>query len=849
MGFVRRFIGSGVIKSESPPTNINSQWVDTSTSTPIIKMFNQDTKEWTPITSGSEIKFAQNIVERDSLDKKDGFIVFVIDATLDSTVNSGWAQYIALNNEWIKTGEGESLDIATGGVIDTISANKVIETIDKKFVTLLEKSQIENNNKELLNKMSKSFYDSNDDGVVNDSDKLGGQLPSFYAKQSDLSNKSDILHSHRLSDLSDIDQTSKADKKILQWNSTANTHEYVDIVSGGSSDDISADNIIESTTKKVMTSDERTKLFGIEEGANNYIHPSTHPATIIEQDVNNRFVTDEQILEWNSKATINIATINTNGLMSSTDKIKLDSISQSGSTSSSIFDFYKQFKNGKKIIMVGDSTSEAAPAMYNRFSDYYTKIGGLLEGATVINRGVSGGRLNQFINGTLTKYNINTIIAEQADLYVLCYGINDIRMGARTFQQIKDDLKIAIDRLLSETSGYILLRTPNTFLTVDSKNHISPISKSQEYSDQLWEIYQSFKDYSARVDVIDIQSLIFGRKSLSSNPLMLDAIHPSDSGYNFIADIIAERVSNTELVIERDFKNYDLITLGSIISIDSNSIAIQPNNLEIDIKVDDVLILGKSYSFLIKNTPIKNANIWSISDSHIGDYSHYGVVKILRKKNGTLHDNLTASQIQILDSNNLFNSSFVEDVLVELFTYANNIKSSVVSAVGSPLDNSDTAMQIKSKIQLLKKDFANNLANKGVITSASSQLKEMIDKIPFIQNITVEGSVKTLPKLNVTAPYSINVELTTPINPNDILTQIIEYVSGANNVVQYQVSFDNSDATDFEPNENITFDGKMRLKNEWELNLVTDNSWSDGILQYVDVDSSGFTETIGIIIE
>ena len=34
--------------------------------------------------------------------------------------------------------------------------------------------------------MLKSTYDSNSDGIVNDSDKLGGQLPSYYAKESDL---------------------------------------------------------------------------------------------------------------------------------------------------------------------------------------------------------------------------------------------------------------------------------------------------------------------------------------------------------------------------------------------------------------------------------------------------------------------------------------------------------------------------------------------------------------------------------------------------------------------------------------------------------------------------------------
>lgn len=44
--------------------------------------------------------------------------------------------------------------------------------------------------------MVKTDYDSNNDGVVNDSDKLGGQLPAYYAKESDLSDLNDSVQSH-----------------------------------------------------------------------------------------------------------------------------------------------------------------------------------------------------------------------------------------------------------------------------------------------------------------------------------------------------------------------------------------------------------------------------------------------------------------------------------------------------------------------------------------------------------------------------------------------------------------------------------------------------------------------------
>ncbi len=43
------------------------------------------------------------------------------------------------------------------------------------------------------------------------------------------------------------------------------------------------------------------KLAGIAESANNYLHPVNHPASIITQDLNNRFTTDDEKAAWNAK--------------------------------------------------------------------------------------------------------------------------------------------------------------------------------------------------------------------------------------------------------------------------------------------------------------------------------------------------------------------------------------------------------------------------------------------------------------------------------------------------------------------------------------------------------------------
>lgn len=57
-----------------------------------------------------------------------------------------------------------------------------------------------------------------------------------------------------------------------------------------------------TTVAGFMSAADKTKLDGIDPNAQAYTHPETHPASIIVQDSSNRFVTDEQISSWNSKA-------------------------------------------------------------------------------------------------------------------------------------------------------------------------------------------------------------------------------------------------------------------------------------------------------------------------------------------------------------------------------------------------------------------------------------------------------------------------------------------------------------------------------------------------------------------
>lgn len=57
-----------------------------------------------------------------------------------------------------------------------------------------------------------------------------------------------------------------------------------------------------------------------------YVHPTTHPATMITEDSTHRFVTDTEKNTWNNKADRTLASATANGLMSSAHYSKLEAL-------------------------------------------------------------------------------------------------------------------------------------------------------------------------------------------------------------------------------------------------------------------------------------------------------------------------------------------------------------------------------------------------------------------------------------------------------------------------------------------------------------------------------------------
>lgn len=102
---------------------------------------------------------------------------------------------------------------------------------------------------------------------------------------------------------SDIATTYTTPKKgmVVPVTSTGSIYRY----NGTTWDTISSVNIplATNTIDGKMSKEDKLKLDGIEEGATNYEHPATHPATMITEDATHKFVTTDEKTRWNDTYT------------------------------------------------------------------------------------------------------------------------------------------------------------------------------------------------------------------------------------------------------------------------------------------------------------------------------------------------------------------------------------------------------------------------------------------------------------------------------------------------------------------------------------------------------------------
>lgn len=149
-------------------------------------------------------------------------------------------------------------------------------------------------------------------------------IAAISGLQTALNGKADVGHSHTLDAV--VTAQGLADPqadRILFWDDSVNAHKYLE---PGATLDITGTQleVKAATTSQAgtMSASDKIKLDGIAANANNYAHPANHPASIITQDANNRFVTDAEKASWNDKqdtlvSGTNIKTINNASLLGS----------------------------------------------------------------------------------------------------------------------------------------------------------------------------------------------------------------------------------------------------------------------------------------------------------------------------------------------------------------------------------------------------------------------------------------------------------------------------------------------------------------------------------------------------
>ncbi|MBK3495307.1 hypothetical protein JFL43_10675 [Viridibacillus sp. YIM B01967] len=121
--------------------------------------------------------------------------------------------------------------------------------------------------------------------------------------------------------------------------------------------------------------------------------------------------------------------------------------------------------------------------------------------------------------------------------------------------------------------------------------------------------------------------------------------------------------------------------------------------------------------------------------------------------------------------------------------------------------------------------------------------------IPFASgssnNNGVEQGYQQITKLGVTAStsaprqYQIPIDYTTSFIRAPL--EILKFTQGKHDVVATQIEFNNTDADNFIENNNVIFDGKLRLKTEYEFPMHRNETWTEeGSVFSVNIDNSQF---------
>lgn len=200
--------------------------------------------------------------------------------------------------------------------------------------------------------------------------------------------------------------------------------------------------------------------------------------------------------------------------------------------------FSTMTRGHRKVAFIGDSTTAVAGALYNAFN---AAIAALLPETEVINRGNDGKTAADWIAGSVPNPPA-TCYADAADLYIVSFGLNDVRNGACDEPTLKSRLTTIVNMLRTNVPGCsVILRMPNSMLSTDptSTGWVNPLSSAQTYTNIMRGAYLDLIGTWADVAVWDAMDEVFGTTCPATSALMADILHPSIAGYTAIGDALA----------------------------------------------------------------------------------------------------------------------------------------------------------------------------------------------------------------------------------------------------------------------------------------------------------------------
>lgn len=224
---------------------------------------------------------------------------------------------------------------------------------------------------------------------------------------------------------------------------------------------------------------------------------------------------------------------------------------------------------GKSIALSGDSTTWGFQNVFGNAAERVFRDGRIgriqikypaMRDVTVYARGENGGTLAGFITNAFTDNhrndptaafysvdtfsNLSSIIALDADLYVLSWGINDVRVGTSyTSANLQADLTTAVNAIRAAVpKACIILRMPNAHATDNVGGYLTGGATAQNAMDRYQRAYRALRDTWPDVLVWDAMSGLFPNVAVATaannNLLSADGLHPSTCGYDQILDAI-----------------------------------------------------------------------------------------------------------------------------------------------------------------------------------------------------------------------------------------------------------------------------------------------------------------------